>query len=525
MQRSVGTRLAALGAAGALLLLAGPAPAVDVEKLVMPGPVIAGHAKVEGECSRCHQPFQSEAEKSLCLDCHEDVQADLRDGAGFHGKSPAVSGASCRSCHTEHKGRKADILGLDRESFDHHHSDFELRGAHTRLACEACHTSGEKYREAPSECSTCHGEDDVHKGRLGSDCAKCHGVDSWKQGRFDHSKTRFPLEQGHADVACALCHPNQRYEKTPLDCRSCHGLDDAHRGRFGQRCATCHTTRDWRSARFDHDRETHFPLRGAHAKARCEACHKGVLHEEKLATDCYSCHRLDDDHRGRNGRECARCHDTSSWKKSDFDHDRDTDFPLRGAHARTDCEQCHRGAVFEEELSTTCIDCHRRDDAHAGQEGRDCARCHRESGWRDQVFFDHELVRFPLLGLHATVPCEECHASPRFRDASEKCADCHRDEFHGGRLGKDCASCHNPNGWRFWDFDHDARTSFPLHGAHEGLDCHACHRQPVSGDVPRLSGRCYACHADDDAHSGFFGRDCARCHGESSWSDAKVGRQ
>jgi hypothetical protein len=52
----------------AVLVGAFPASAIDVEKLVMPGPVIRGHADVEGKCVECHTPFRSEEQNDLCVD-------------------------------------------------------------------------------------------------------------------------------------------------------------------------------------------------------------------------------------------------------------------------------------------------------------------------------------------------------------------------------------------------------------------------------------------------------------------------
>ena len=51
------------------------------------------------------------------------------------------------------------------------------------------------------------------------------------------------------------------------------------------------------------------------------------------------------------------------------------------------------------------------DDVHKGQVGKKCERCHNQSGWTKEVFFDHDLARFPLIGIHAITPCEECHLS------------------------------------------------------------------------------------------------------------------
>jgi hypothetical protein len=501
---------------------AGRSAAIDLESLVMPGEVIEGHAEVEKDCTKCHEPFDRQAENGLCLECHEEVEADLRAGEGFHGKSPGLAEAQCRTCHTDHKGRDADILGLNPATFDHALTDYPLHGAHVGVACESCHPAQEKHREAPIQCVECHRPDDPHLGRLGDDCADCHGEDTWGDARFDHSKTEFPLEGKHQDVACALCHPGERYENTAMDCHSCHELDDVHRGKFGPRCEDCHTADAWDASNFDHDRDTDYPLEGRHRVAACAACHTGILYQEELATDCFSCHRADDEHRGRNGTKCEQCHDAGGWATISFDHDRDTDFPLRGSHREARCEACHRGVLDEEELPSTCIGCHAADDVHQGQQGEDCAECHNEVRWEGEVFFDHDLTRFPLLGLHAVVACEECHPTAKYQDAETACSACHEDEFHRDRVGADCALCHNPNGWERWRFDHGVQTSFALHGAHEGVDCHACHTEPVKGEI-RIPGGCHACHALEDVHGGRFGRDCSRCHGETSWEEIELG--
>jgi hypothetical protein len=114
------------------------------------------------------------------------------------------------------------------------------------------------------------------------------------------------------------------------------------------------------------------------------------------------------------------------------------------------------------------------------------------------------------------VPCEECHRTPTFKGTALNCASCHRDQHHEGRLGSNCALCHNPNGWTRWRFDHDAQTRYPLTGAHRGLNCNACH---VTKNVVKivLPTDCYSCHRQDDAHRGSFGRACERCHTTSSF--------
>ena len=65
-----------------------PSHAQDIESLLMPGDVIAGHADIESACSSCHKPFDKKAQRGLCLDCHDVVADDVTGGAGFHGRHP-----------------------------------------------------------------------------------------------------------------------------------------------------------------------------------------------------------------------------------------------------------------------------------------------------------------------------------------------------------------------------------------------------------------------------------------------------
>jgi hypothetical protein len=508
----------------ALLLLARSAGAIDVEKLVMPGPVIADHAEIESECTKCHEPFRRAAQDDLCLACHEEVGADLSASSGFHGRSPGVARARCRDCHAEHRGRDADVVGLDRAAFDHRLTDYALHGAHVRLDCAACHRAGRAWRDAPARCVDCHRSDDAHAGKLGEDCARCHAEQAWSRVRFDHDATDFPLRGAHRDVACGLCHADGRHEGTPQQCNACHRVDDVHLGRMGPRCGSCHQPEGWNPARFDHARDAHFALEGRHARLACEDCHTKGVASQQLASECASCHRADDVHRGRRGEDCERCHGESSWKAEAFDHDRMTDFALKGAHRSVRCEGCHTGTLGREKLATGCHGCHRDDDVHRGQQGMDCQRCHDERSWTERVFFEHDVTRFPLLGLHATVACEQCHATQRFHDVATGCHGCHADDdAHAGRLGEDCARCHNPNGWDLWRFDHARETDFALTGAHAKLECQDCHRSPP-GSGALSTASCGVCHAADDPHHGGFGRACERCHGDESWRDVRIQR-
>ncbi|MDH5526508.1 MAG: cytochrome C [Nitrospirota bacterium] len=499
--------------------LAGP-----LERLVMPGELISGHAKYEDTCTNCHKRFSKGVQNNLCLDCHKDVASDVGKKRGFHGRSPQVANQECQVCHTDHVGRSADVVGLNRETFDHNQTDYRLKGRHQRVRCDGCHKPDKKFRDAPATCLACHKEDDAHDGRLGEKCEDCHSTAGWKKTAFDHDKTDFPLRDSHMDVACAMCHPGEKYKGVPDTCVACHKINDVHRGANGDKCEDCHTPDKWDRVRFDHDKDTDFPLKGSHKEVTCKACHTGDLYKDELKTDCHSCHKNDDEHKGRYGEKCDSCHTPRAWDRVIFDHDKDTDFRLKGAHEKARCRSCHKGVLYKEELKTDCYACHKGDDVHDGRQGENCAQCHRETGWRDQVRFDHDLTPFPLIGQHAVTPCEECHLDRRYVKTEGECYACHKkQDEHKRRLGSLCGTCHNPNGWPLWSFDHNRQTEFKLDGKHEGLDCLACHKTPSKKGV-KQPNTCGACHLQDDVHSEQFGRDCGRCHTTESFSDITIER-
>lgn len=503
-----------MGAAG------GVARGATLESLLMPGPLNSAHAKLENNCSACHNRADRAQQASLCAACHKDIAADIQAKRGFHGRRPEVATAQCKACHSEHLGRAGRIQPLLPPAFDHTQTDFRLDGAHRSVGCSACHAANRKFREAPSGCVDCHRKIEPHEGRLGTDCASCHDTSRWQTVRFDHSKTRFTLQARHAELPCAACHASNRWKNTPLACASCHTPDDVHRGQRGPDCASCHTQRTWTDARFDHGKETGFALDGAHKSASCQSCHRSGRFEDKLPRDCSGCHAAIDAHAGRMGTQCEACHEATLWRNTHFVHERDTKFPLQGAHSQLTCHSCHVASVAKQKPSQQCANCHRAVDVHAGALGTACENCHGVTSWKRDVRFDHDLTRFALLGQHVAVPCAGCHKTQRFTDAPQRCEGCHKqDDVHKGNLGADCARCHSPNAWSIWQFDHRKESNFELSGAHARLQCNACHRRPA-GEA-RLGRDCAACHANDDVHLGQFGRRCDSCHSTISFKRAR----
>jgi len=497
------------------------ATAQTIESLVMPGEVVHGHADIESECSNCHIPFNRSEQRALCLDCHEDVALDVDNGSGFHGKSSEASTDECASCHTDHEGRNANILGLDEDAFNHEFTDFELMGKHAEVACVDCHAPDDRHRDAPAECLGCHLEDDVHKESLGAECADCHNENDWLEVTFDHDTTDYSLVGKHADADCLGCHEAQVFVDPPQNCFGCHAEDDEHDGRSGEQCETCHNPTDWSDSSFDHTRDTDFTLVGRHAQLTCDDCHTADPFSDEMDMTCVSCHLEDDDHDGHNGTDCAGCHTNDEWPATHFTHNQDTEFVLNGSHETVECVDCHIEPIFDSAPGTNCASCHLEDEPHDGKQGDRCQDCHTETSWDEAPLFDHDLTAFPLLGEHDNQECDSCHETKVFAGTESACISCHlEDDSHDGKFEENCQSCHNPVAWDLWLFDHNAQTDFNIDGAHVDVACDDCHRSSLVSML-RTRDSCGSCHRADDVHDGGFGPDCGRCHSDQSFTEVR----
>ena len=498
--------------------------AFEFEKLFMPGDVITGHEKFEEDCQNCHVRLRDTTQTILCLDCHETIAKDITRKRGFHGKFDKAR-SNCIACHSDHKGRDASIIRLDKDRFNHDLTNFKLRGKHRQAGCVDCHEAGAKYRNAKRTCVGCHKDEDVHENKLGEKCHQCHSTNSWAEKKFDHDETEFKLSGTHATIGCASCHIENKFKSTLKQCLSCHAIKDVHQKRFGSQCEACHTSEQWDKTSFDHDRDTRYVLEGKHRWLTCKSCHvnrkKGSRIEASLKPrSCYSCHRLDDVHQQTNGKGCGQCHNNNGWLETEFDHDRKTDFALLGAHRKLRCQACHLDEKSDKNIDTSCYSCHRLDDSHNKQEGKHCDDCHNETSWVRGVRFDHDLSDFPLVGQHAAIGCESCHLSSEFKNVKTDCNSCHAAaDIHRTALGENCAQCHNPNDWLIWIFDH-SKTEFEVGGAHKNLHCHQCHKKPLLAEGS--AGDCIDCHRGDDIHNGAFGNNCGRCHKQDEFSSVDM---
>lgn len=376
-------------------------------------PIDPPHDKVK--CQDCHggdgtfdarYPGRS---ADQCVQCHRDVHAGQFAGGPF-------ADVSCTGCH--------DPLHWEPHAFTpelHDKAALPLDGAHLKAKCEDCHqlpagSDVRVFRGTDDRCDTCH--QDAHGGyfdrRLASappvahgQCAQCHVTASFSQPAdgFDHGAwTGFPLNGAHAQEACESCHgradkPDEhgrtfghvedRYGRVE-GCNTCH--QDPHQGAFDELgmphvvkgktgCARCHAESSFRTfpGGFDHQRWTGFPLRGAHEKASCTACHAKLIPPDEhgrtwqaaVGKECQDCH--EDPHAGqftvRGQVNCARCHRSDDFHDLAFQHDLHSRFQLGEPHKSLPCASCHkptqvdgREVVRYRPIAHECVDCHGAQD-------------------------------------------------------------------------------------------------------------------------------------------------------------------
>jgi len=278
-------------------------------------------------CDTCHRQMDAafmtshtSSYGSICLDCHDGVDS-LVSGFNHNDFSFKLTGehrgASCMQCHNgarnlgdfqsipqacyachrlddAHDGQLGtdcaachETDGWKPANFDHNLSNFKLEGKHVDVACNDCHKNG-VLAGTPSDCYSCHQQDDEHEGRFGTDCAACHNPSSWEDADFDHNKSNFPLTGQHINIACEQCHNTGQFTGLSTACVSCHADPVFHAGMFGTDCATCHTTNNWYAPYTgSHPAVADEGGRGVnHGGAACRDCHTQTL---RTAT-CTACH-------------------------------------------------------------------------------------------------------------------------------------------------------------------------------------------------------------------------------------------
>jgi cytochrome b subunit of formate dehydrogenase len=367
-------------------------------------------------------------------------------------------------------------------------------------------------------------------------------VHKWAQSYGTLSLMPGPLTLSHAEAIterqCLKCH-NLKSRPDSEKCIKCHEIiaerirnSSGYHGKLTGPCIDCHTEHqgpdaDIRlldKAAFNH-KQANFHLSEKHASLACKECHK-ARSPDSLTTNttekiryiglayetCLACH--ENSHQDSRTEECLKCHISNSWQREDltFDHNRDSQFKLRGKHVTLACEKCHNtssdsGDEFFRlyDIGMECKDCHA--DPHAGQFEQKCNECHSELDWKGQLnkTFHTADSGFPLNGKHAALTCDKCHipandnlklASATFIGLGTKCLSCHEDP-HNAQMSHSCSTCHSEQGWKgmYLLFSHNEHSAFKLDLLHARYSCDTCHTNtPQATRYRPLEKHCESCH-------------------------------
>lgn len=304
-------------------------------------------------------------------------------------------------------------------------------------------------------------------------------------------------------------------------------------------CEECHSYTSWKPIRsnpeFNHDL-TGYPLRGMHEKVACTQCHTDLVFK-KVSTHCADCHA--DIHHRQFGANCESCHSVKGWQVSvNQIRDHQNRFPLVGAHALLQCDDCHRNAAAGQftGLSTACISCHQKDfhtpvfDHVSAGFPATCENCHTMDTWFNARFDHLKVTGYALTGAHATLPCTACHMNNVFKGTPATCFGCHATDFANSKnpphvqlgLPHDCGTCHTTSDWLNAKFDHAVYAHYPLTGMHATLSCAQCHTNNNYTSTPT---DCYSCHKADftgttnpNHVAAGFPTNCSLCHSTNGWT-------
>jgi hypothetical protein len=279
----------------------------------------------------------------------------------------------------------------------------------------------------------------------------------------------------------------------------------------GKNCSSCHSEHHGRNFRiinfnpnsFDH-KKTGFNLTGKHSNAECKDCHKSEFISDNnlkkrkntylgLSTNCISCH--EDFHQKV---ECIGCHKIENKNGKKY--------------------QAFKNIAFQ-----NCNSCHK--DPHQGSFGQNCSSCHVTASFKqiNNAAFDHSRTKFPLVGRHKSVGCNNCHKAPSgYKMKFALCTDCHTD-FHKAQfvvngMTQNCSECHSENGFRPASFTLEMhnKSKFQITGAHLATPCESCHYQQNNWQFKGIQIECIHCHENihkNKLKSEFLPENnCSYCH-------------
>jgi nitrate/TMAO reductase-like tetraheme cytochrome c subunit len=514
--------------------------ALKLNGQLSPGDLSDFHSNLDGisNCTKCHV-LGNKISNDNCLNCHSEIKSRIIAQKGYH-SSADVKGKLCSSCHSEHNGKKFQLVHLDITKFDHNLTGFNLSIPHSKKECIDCHSvkyiSDQNIKEKKStylglvpECLTCHA--DYHLKTLSSVCLNCHNPDSFKPAaKFNHSNSKFPLLGKHKNTDCIKCHKTEMIDGKKFqefsgiqyaNCTNCH--KDPHQDKFGQNCRQCHNEESFQIVKnvgkFDHNK-TNFRLEERHLTVDCKACHKTKLTDplqHKYCTDCHADYHMAQFVKNGTSPDCSQCHTVAGFSLFSFTTEQHNlgNFPLEGSHTAIPCTECHKKQEkwSFRDIGIKCNDCH--PDIHTTYIDKkyypeeNCKNCHNVNRWQE-VTFDHSKTEFALTGAHLKQDCRSCHfkidstgtTKQKFAALLPNCTSCHKDNHFKQfdmKGSTDCIQCHNTDNWKASGFNHN-NTAFRLDGKHINVDCAKCHKPVNEGNGFYIKYKlkvftCESCHS------------------------------
>ncbi len=200
-------------------------------------PLTGAHLAVA--CAACHQNGVYTGLSHDCVACHaDDFQATTQPNHPTSGFS-----TNCQQCHSTSSWQGSSFA----------HTSFPLTGAHTSVACAACHQNG-VYSGLSHDCLNCHLQDyqqatNPNHATAGfpMTCQNCHDTTRWQNANFQHT---FNINSGpHRQFNCTECH-RVPSNYAIVSCTHCHehnqtAMEDRHRDENGYSwsspaCISCH---------------------------------------------------------------------------------------------------------------------------------------------------------------------------------------------------------------------------------------------------------------------------------------------
>lgn len=247
----------------------------------------------------------------------------------------------------------------------------------------------EAHSDLKNNCLACHV---IGSGTPNESCISCHKINeigTKNKSAVASSTNRLSFHSNLNAQSCISCHTDHKglnaksamakfdhillSESIRNQCVTCHNQPNTtlHR-QVSVSCATCHTTRSWKSGiTFNH-----------------------VSINQKSRNNCIACHQSPKDNfHSTATTACSSCHGLQQWKPSTFNHNR---FFVLDQNHNTDCKTCHSKNNFK---TYTCFGCHEHSSNSIMNEHNEegisnisnCVRCHRSAN-EDEINMDKNAV-------------------------------------------------------------------------------------------------------------------------------------